>query len=552
MLLKEYLREHISKYVDIDTFSVEIPKNPEHGDYATNAAFLLGKQNKVNPVDLAKDLSQKLSDKNIDAYNIGPFINFRLTNNLLASEVMNIGDDYGKAQIGRKQKVLLEFVSANPTGPLHIGHGRWAVLGDVLKRMLCYTGYDAKAEFYVNDAGNQVNNLRKSVEAVRKGQPIPEDGYHGEYIKDLAKTTDDPIEVMMAEQKEVLDQLHVPFDTWFREQQLHAAGEVEKVGDYLDTYEKDGAVWFKTTEYGDDKDRVLIKATGDPTYFAADIAYHHNKLERGFKKLINIWGADHHGYVARIQIGLKSELEKHNAELQIIIGQLVNLFRDGEPVRMSKRTGEMITLEEVMEEIGVDATRYFMVRYSPDTPIDFDLGLAKKETMDNPVYYIQYAHARICSILRNAGSRDQGTGTRDQVRAIHESPQHGSSSSQSIECHPELDSGSRSSTQFPGTPELSTEAADELITNDYERALAKKLVEFPDEVADAAQNAQPHRITQYAEDLAAVFHAFYHNCRVISDDADQTAKRMLFVKATQTVLHIILEKILGINAPERM
>ncbi|MFA5927907.1 MAG: arginine--tRNA ligase [Candidatus Margulisiibacteriota bacterium] len=510
MLARQLLQALIQAKTGLDSFTVEIPKSTQHGDYATNAAFILAKQRGENPAALAKQLASELASKEIEAYAIGPFINFKLTDQALTAEVMNIGDDYGASNYGNDRKILLEFVSANPTGPLHIGHGRWAVIGDVLARMQKRLGYAASTEFYINDAGNQINNLRLSVEAVRNGQEIPADGYHGAYIKDLAVKTEDPVEVMLKEQQVVLAKLGVTFDTWFREKTLHEAGEVQKVRDYLDVYEKDGALWLKTMDHGDDKDRVLIKATGEPTYFAADIAYHHNKLERGFKELINIWGADHHGYVARMQIGLKTELDKHQAVLKIIIGQLVNLFRNGEPVRMSKRTGEMITLDEVMEEIGVDATRYFMARYSPDTAIDFDLELAKKQSQDNPVFYVQYAHARICSILRNAVEQGIDVNTIAGDHTIN------------------------------------------LIADPHERALAKKLVDFPEELIMCTQNYQPYQLAAFAEELAALFHAFYHNCRVISPDQELTKKRLVFVQKTKTVLGIILEKLLGIKAPERM
>ena len=509
--IKQYLRNQILEHVPITEFSVEVPSNPEHGDYATNAAFLMAKANKQNPVELAFALCAKLKTTEIDAYAVGPFINFRLTDYFLSAKVMNMGDDYGKSDFGQNSKILLEYVSANPTGPLHIGHGRWAVLGDVLKRILLFSGFNAYSEFYINDAGNQVESLRRSVQAARNNETIPDDGYHGHYVLDLAEYNADPVEILLADQQRVCSLLRVSFDSWFREKLLHSSGAVTKAREYLDTYEKDGAVWLKTMVHGDDKDRVLIKATGETTYFAADIAYHHDKLERGFKTLINIWGADHHGYVVRMQGALKTELEKHNAKLKIIIGQLVNLFRSGEAVRMSKRTGDMICLEDVIEEIGVDATRYFLIRYSADTAIDFDLDLAKKESQDNPVYYVQYAHARICSIIRNA--QEAGVVIEQALSGL---------------------------------------ISADLKESQFERKLAKKLLEFPDEVLDSAINYQPHRIALYAEELASVFHAFYHNCRVISEDSQLTKQRLVFVQKTKLVLEIILVKLLGITAPEKM
>jgi len=512
MFLKQFIRSEILKQVTTADFSVEIPKNQDNGDYASNVAFLLAKKLKKNPVELANSISQKLSNKDIQSYNIGPFINFKLSDLFLFSEILKIDHNYGKATSERKEKILLEYVSANPTGPLHIGHGRWAVIGDVLKRLLLYSGFKVSSEFYINDAGNQIKNLLASVTAAKQGQPIPDDGYHGKYIFGLAASGKDPVQVMISQQKDTLKKLNINFDTWFSEKQLHESKSVENIYEYLDTYQKDGALWFRSTAYGDDKDRVLIKASGEPTYFAVDIAYHYNKIKRGYQLLINILGADHHGYINRLKNAIASQLEENRAKLEIIIGQMVSLFRGKEPIKMSKRTGEMITLNEVMTEIGVDATRYFLIRRSPDTHVDFDLELAKQETLENPVFYVQYAHARISSIIRTAVEKYSLAIVAQNVDISDES----------------------------------------LKLNSYERLLAKKLLEFPDEVSETALAYQPHRLAIYAEELAAIFHSFYQNCRVLTDDIKESQRRLCFVKATKTVLQIILKDILGISAPEKM
>ena len=505
--------ERLGHTIDKDQIIIEIPGNSEYGDYATNIAMRLAKAAKKSPPLIAKDLVAELEkDKAATAHFsfsiAGGFINVRISDQYLIDLVLHqIGPDLGKKTVEKPQKVLLEFVSANPTGPLHIGHGRWAALGDVLSRVLGHVGHTVTKEFYINDQGKQIDNLLKSVDALRHGKPVPEDGYHGHYVHALAKSNEDPIQTLLAEQKQVLSSMGVPFDNWFSEKKLHAEGSVKRALELLKKNgaieEKDGAVWFKSTLYGDDKDRVIIRENGEPTYFAADIAYHENKLERGFQQLINIWGADHHGYIPRVKAALKALTgDKDFDRLHVILGQLVSLYRNGEPVKMSKRTGDMITLQEVIEEIGVDATRYFLVSRSADTALDFDLEVAKKKNDENPVYYVQYAHARICSILRQDGAQISG--------------------------------------------DIKKTSLDPL-----ERQLILMLVRIPDEIALMAKTYGIHRLTSLTQELAAIFHRFYHEHRVLSDNKEDTLWRLTLIKAIREALKLIFN-LLGISAPEQM
>ncbi|MDR1113886.1 MAG: arginine--tRNA ligase [Candidatus Margulisbacteria bacterium] len=499
---------------------LEEPKNLDYGDYATNIALRLAKPLKKAPKIIAQELVSKLAAQTTDFTfaEINGFINIRVSDRKLFQELARITPDYGKPDTDtergrniRTQKILLEYVSANPTGPLHIGHGRWAVLGDTLARVLTYCGQQVTREFYINDAGQQIANFVNSVQAVRENQPVPTDGYHGAYIQELAKLNADPAQTMLDWQKTTLQNIRSEFDSWFSEKTLHESGAVDQAleilrrKDLLYTGENEyaGALVFRSTNFGDDKDRVLIKSNGEKTYFTADIAYHKNKLDRGFDRLINIWGADHHGYIARVRAAIEA-LSGRQDVLQVILGQLVNLFRGGEPVKMSKRTGEMITLQEVLEEIGVDAARYFLAAAKPDTALDFDLELAKKQSNDNPVYYVQYAHARICSILRQAKIP------------------HG---------------------QIVAAPPDKLETA--------ERTLILKMLRLPEEIEAIAQNYAIHRLCAYAQELAALFHNFYHECQVISEDAQTTARRLQIIQAARIVLKIIFD-LLGINAPEKM
>jgi len=493
-------------------FKIDIPRRKELGDYATNIAILGARQLKKNPLELAKDIVQKINELDIEKIfskvEIAKpgFINFSLADSFLQQNILEINQQdhsYGESEAGQSEKILLEFVSANPTGPLHVGHGRWAVVGDVIGRLLRAAGYNAETEFYINDIGNQVEKLEASVKARREGIEIPEDGYGGEYIKEVkGKTREEMLNFLIDQQKHTLSNLQVKFDRWFRESELHQKNKIrwaiQKLHDIGVTFEEGGAIWFKSQELGDDKNRVLMREDGRPTYFAADIAYHLNKFDRGYDHLIDIWGTDHHGYVGRLKGALRV-LGLPIDKFEIIIGQLVTLYRGKEPVRMSKRTGEMITLQEVIDEIGADATRFFFSATDVNSHLDFDLELAKKKSQDNPVYYVQYAHARICSILR----KSQVASRESQV-------------------------------------DLS------LLTHPAERALMLKLLSWPDMVSEAARLRHPHRITEYGKELATVFHSFYEKCKVLGNPA-----RLVLVDASRITLRNVLE-LLGISAPESM
>lgn len=524
---------------------IEKPRDPQHGDYATNVAMMLAKPAKMAPAQIAKVLLEHLPTDGLiaKASVAGPgFINLSLSLDWLRDNVRAIlgeKEAYGRSNAAKGESVILEYVSANPTGPLHVGHGRWAAIGSTLANVMMAAGYKVHQEFYINDAGNQMQNLGRSVLYRMEGRPIPEgeagkEFYGGAYIHDVAEAARNAIgpelagldedakvkrltqfarDLLLKHQQTTLARIRCTFDEWFSETRLHQEGAIQKAIEVLKEkgylYEKDGALWLKSTDFGDDKDRVVIRENGLPTYLAADIAYHWNKLERGYDKLINIFGADHHGYVARMKAAVQA-LGYPADKLEIIIGQLVSLYRGGEPVRMSKRTGEMVTLDEVIDEVGPDATRYFLVMRSSDTPLDFDLELAKKETADNPVFYVQYAHARICSILRLA--EEQGYSLSDLAAA-----------------------------------DLS------MLGHEDERILMLKLASFADEIAGAAFAREPHRIARFAQDLAADFHAFYTNCRVLNpEDKALSQARLALCVASRIVLANALEGILGVRAPERM
>ncbi|MGC8766035.1 MAG: arginine--tRNA ligase [Brevinematia bacterium] len=519
MAFKDVLKEKILDLIErnfkvrVDFVPVSYPDVKDFGDYATTIALSSAKLIKRNPKEIAEVLARELDDRAVFSKIevAGPgYINFFVSDNVLENSILDAIkiEDYGKNNYLGDKNILLEYVSANPTGPLHIGHGRWAAIGDSLANLLLYCGAKVYREFYINDTGNQVKLLRQSVEAVRRGIPIPENGYHGSYIKEIAKMDGDPVENLLSIQKKTLECFRVSFDNYFSEKTLHDSNRVIETLEFLKNsghcYEKDGALWFKTTEFGDDKDRVLIKNDGEFTYFAVDIAYHKNKIERGFNTLINILGADHHGYVNRLEAAIKifaKEL-KRALEIKIIIGQLVSLFRNGEPVRMSKRTGEMITLEEVIDEIGADATRYFLVMRKADTPLDFDIEIAKKQSEENPVYYVQYAHARISGILRNLEKK--------------------------------LDVDVKG-----------------CIENEEARDVALRILRFPEVCLDSAISLEPHRITQYLEDLASTFHRYYNHYRIITDDEATTKKRLAIVMATKKVLNLGL-RLIGVSAPDKM
>jgi len=494
-------------------FSVNVPPRQELGDFASNVAILAARQLKKNPLDIARTIADKSKTEKIFAkVEVAKpgFVNFFLTDEYLQNNVLEIqrqDQDYGRVlnvESRALESILLEFVSANPTGPLHVGHGRWAVVGDVIARLLRAAGHKVATEFYVNNMGKQIELLLASVKARREGKAVPEGGYGGSYIAEVkGESREEILNSLISQQKRTLDNLGVKFDNWFAESELHKKNELEKVVARLKevkvTFEEEGSLWFHSEKFGDDKNRVLIRADGQPTYFAADVAYHFDKFERGYDQLIDIWGTDHHGYVRRVKSAMQA-LGKSPEKLEIIIGQLVTLYRGDESVRMSKRTGEMVTLQEVLDEIGADAARFFFAASAVNTHLDFDLELARKQTNDNPVYYVQYAHARICSILRKCETENLKLKTRDLASLEHPA----------------------------------------------ERELMFKLLTWPDVVLDAADKRLPHRITEYGKELATVFHSFYEKCKVLGSPA-----RLALVDASRITLRNVLE-LLGISSPEKM
>lgn len=554
LALQEAIDEGELVLAEIPDPAVERPRDEAHGDWATTLPLRLAKVAHKNPREIADILATKLRSQSTFASVevAGPgFINMRLSQEALTDQLRTIRAtkfDYGKSALGAGQKVQVEFVSANPVGPMHVGHGRWAALGDSLARVLEHAGYEVSREFYVNDAGNQMDIFAESVSARYLeicGQAVdfPENGYRGAYIKDIAQEIFDEEGAIWAEKsaeerehyfreksykqvlthvKAVLHNFGVDFDVWFSERILHAVNpsgttliedaiEVLRERGYI--FEREGALWFRSTDFGDDKDRVLVKADGSYTYFAADIAYHKNKFDRGFDRVINIWGADHHGYVARVKgvvkaLGIEGQLD-------IIIGQLVNLFRGGEAVRMSKRTGEMVTFEELVQDVGADAARYWFLRRSTDQQVDFDIELAREQSNNNPIYYVQYAHARICSIIRKAYNAGDDT-LADEL-------------------------ASRLTNDIDLTP----------LQDDAEVSLIRKLSELPEVVELAARDMAPAKLTHYGEDLAAAFHHFYSQCRVNHEDKAIADARLFLVDATRTTLKTVFN-LLGIAAPERM
>ena len=522
-------------------FVIETPKDEKNGDFSTNLAMQLTRILRQNPRKIAEAIVGGIDLPGlVERVEIaGPgFINFYLVPgwlNRVLPAIQEEDADYGKSNAGGGERVQVEFVSANPTGLLHMGNARGGALGDTLAAVLNEAGYVCDKEYYINDAGNQVENLGKSVEARyfellgRDDYQIPEDGYHGKDIIATAQRLLDEkgeslVDLPEAERRELmknyalkekvagiqgsLENFGVVFDNWFSEQSLHDAGSVHEVVDILRekgvVYEKDGAQWLRATDWGEEKDEVLVRSNGTPTYFAADIAYHRDKFERGYKRLINIWGADHHGHVARLK-GAMTALGYDGDAITVILMQLVRLYRGGEIVKMSKRSGKYVTLDELIEEVGKEAARFFFIMRSPDSALDFDLDLAKAESSDNPVYYVQYAHARICSILSVAGV---------------------------------------------DTPK----AADvdlSLLTEENERVLIRKLAEWPQEVADAARELAPYHLAYYAKELANAFHSFYNSCKVLTDDAALRDARLALVDCTRITLRNVLT-LLGLSAPERM
>lgn len=532
----------LAKEEEIPSIILEQPKDKTHGDYATNVAMQLARIAKKAPRQIAEEIVEQLKDSNDLVKKVeiaGPgFINFFMNNqylNDLIPVILEQGNAYGSSDLGKGVKVQVEFVSANPTGDLHLGHARGASVGDSLSNVLQKAGYEVEREYYINDAGNQINNLAYSVEARYKqalGQDaaMPKDGYHGADIiqigKDLAEQYGDSLlEKSETEQftffrdyglkyelekiKRDLEKFRVPFDHWFSETSLYTedkvvpAIEVLREKGYI--YEQDQATWFKTTEFGDDKDRVLIKSDGSYTYLSPDIAYHKNKLDRGFDRLINIWGADHHGYIPRMKAAIQA-LGYDEDTLKVQIIQMVNLFENGEKVKMSKRTGKAVTLRELMEEVGIDAMRYFFVMRSSDSHLDFDMDLAKSQSNENPVFYVQYAHARICTMLKQAS--EKGITYDDYDVSL-----------------------------------IQSEKAEDLL---------KKLGEFTTVVEDAATNLTPHRITQYVFDLASSLHSFYNAEKVINeDDIPSTKAKLALMNAVSITIANALA-LIGVEAPESM
>lgn len=539
--------------------SLERPREEGHGDWACTIAMRLAKAAHMNPRAIAQVIVDHLPANNlIESFEIaGPgFINLTLTNasfQAVVSEARQQGSDFGKSELSEPCKVNLEYVSANPTGPMHVGHGRWAALGDAIARVMRHAGYSVDEEFYINDQGNQMNVFGNSI-VVRYQQllgqdvEMPEACYGGAYIKDIAQAIIDAdgdkwldanederlvdfrergYAMMLDSVKDTLSTFGNSFDTWFSERSLFVADEngetkQQRAFDVMNEkgllFEAEGATFFRSTDYGDDKDRVLVKANGDLTYFMSDVAYHYDKMQRGYDHLIDIWGADHHGYIQRCKAMMAAW--GYPDALEVVLGQLVNLLRDGEPVRMSKRTGEMVTFQELIDEVGVDATRYLMLSKSADQAIDFDIEVAKKQDSSNPVYYVQYAHARICSILRKAGV---ARGMNVESAGIEEI-----------------------------VAELGLDDIDlSPLAHESELALMRKMADFSDLVAGAARDRAPFRLTHYAQELAGLFHSFYGNCHVLGEEESVEKARLALVDSTRIVLALSLD-LLGVSAPERM
>ncbi|MFI9640906.1 arginine--tRNA ligase [Micromonospora sp. NPDC051925] len=522
--------------------AVERPRNPDHGDYASTLALQLSKKVGVPPRELAAALAEQLGRaagvKSVEIAGPG-FLNIRLdaaAAGQLARVIVETGAEYGRSDRLAGQKINLEFVSANPTGPVHIGGVRWAAVGDALSRLLRAAGADVGTEYYFNDAGSQIDRFARSLLAAAKGEPAPEDGYGGAYIAEIAEQVrairPDVLDLADADAQEVFrvegvalmfDEIRsslrgfgVEFDTYFNEKDLHDRGELDLALDRLRAqghlYEADGATWLRTTDFGDDKDRVLRKSNGEWTYFAADCAYYLDKRERGFERVVIMLGADHHGYLGRMKAMAACFGDDPAVNLEILIGQLVNLVRDGAPVRMSKRAGTVVTLEDLVDAIGVDASRYALARYSSDSPIDIDVELWTRATRDNPVYYVQYVAARTASVGRNAAEIGLDRGDPDTFRP-------------------------------------------DLLDHEKENELLKALAEFPAVVAAAAELREPHRVARYLEDLAGAYHRFYDNCRILprgdEEVTDLHRARLWLNDATRTVIANGL-RLLGVSAPERM
>lgn len=545
------------------TLSIEKPKNSEFGDFAVNVSSL-ARFAKLAPPQIAQEIVNNLSLSNYEANIIGGFINFKVGEELfkgLIAEIFEEKDNFAKPKKIEKEKILLEYVSANPTGPFHIGHGRWAAMGSALANLLKFYGHEVTQEFYINDAGSQIEKLGKSLK-IRVQQELgeevdfPEDEverknyYSGEYLIPIAKkyikegNSSLDISVLseyakneMEElQKALLKDFRVDFDIFYSELDLYKGENnkvekcVQKLKDMGKVYEKEGAIWFKSSDYGDDQDRVIKKADGSNTYLTADIAYHLDKLERGYDRLINIWGADHHGYVARVKASIAA-LGYNPDKLEVLLGQLVNLVINGEQARMGKRKN-MVTLDDLIEEVGVDATRFWMIMRNIDTTLDFDIELAKTASDENPIFYVQYAHARACSILRNAVSEKINTETGEKTEApLTES---------------ELDEISKKYSH-----EMLSPIFEETETISNAKKLMLKFEEYKNLIQFSAQHRQVYTICRYLQELAADFHSFYNSSRVITEDKAMMKARLTLVLATKSILKNALD-LIDITAPEKM
>ncbi len=548
--LESAMRDGEVRRIAVPVIEVEVPRNREHGDFSTNIAMTLAREAQMPPRQLAEVLAARLQSDGAPSRLIqkvevaGPgFINFHLSPSWLHDTLVEIerrGDSYGSSDAAKGVKALLEFVSANPNGPITVGSARGGVIGDTLARLYQLMGAKVVREYYINDAANstQMINFGKSL-VVRYLQELgveahmPEDGYQGAYVTDIARKIvardgdryldmpeDERLtlftrmaeEEMIATQKADLAAFGIEFDRWFSERSLHESGKVaatiEKLKELGCAYEKDGALWLKSTDFGDDKDRALLRSNGAPTYIAADAAYHADKFDRGFNRLINVWGPDHHGYIARTKAAVAA-LGYPAEALDIIIYQAVRLFSGGELVMMSKRAGDVISLAELMQEVGRDAARFFLLMRSHDSQLDFDLELARSQSDENPVYYVQYAHARICSLLRNADEKGFAVPPAEAAKL-------------------------------------------ELLTHPSEIELMKKLADWPDEVVRAGLEREPHRLAAFAMDMARLFHKFYTDCRVMDEaDRELSGARLVLVRSCRTVLGNLL-RTMGVTAPERM
>ncbi len=538
---KEAQAKGLLPQVALPETMLEHPQNPEHGDYACSLPLKVARAARTDPLSIAKSLVKLLPqmDEVAEVSVAAPgFINFRLSNDWLTRQVEDIlsaGTAYGDLEIGKGTKVQVEYVSVNPTGPIHVGHGRGAVLGSTLASILSAAGYEVEREYYVNDAGNQMDAFYRSLycrylQAMGKEAEMPTDGYQGWYPAELAKEISSErgnaflqlaeeeavrelgrigLEKVLASIRSDLERLGVFFDSWFSERTLFEKGQYERAmamlrdGGHIE--EREGAQWFVSTALGEDKDNVLVRSNGVPTYFASDVAYHYNKfLERSFDRVINVWGADHQGHVSRMKAML-SALNINPDRLDIIIAQMVSLRRGDTAIKVSKRTGELVTISELLDEVGADACRFFFLSRSADSQMDFDLELAKRESADNPVYYVQYAHARIASILRLAEERNIDSADGDVS----------------------------------------------LLTIDAELSLIRRMIQFPEAIDLAARNLEPHHLPYFAQELATAFHSFYKQCRVVSDDPVMSKARLKIVKAAQIVLAKALT-LMGMTAPETM